>query len=90
MEYIVSKICDTYQGEEGRVHVIVEFEVEDLLLLGRADLKVAVVVGHRQVVEDLQETPEQVDAVQLVSVGDARGEKLHELSLCYVFEAILL
>jgi hypothetical protein len=28
--------------------------------------------------------------VQLVSVGDARGEKLHELSLCYVFEAILL
>ena len=53
MEYIVSKTCDTYQGEEGRVHVIVEFEVEDLLLLGRADLEVAVVVGHRQVVEDL-------------------------------------
>ena len=86
----MNKTRDTYHGQEGRVHVIVEFEVEDLLLLGRTDLEVAVVVGHRQVVEDLQETPEQVDAVQLVSVGDTRREKLHELSLCYVFEAILL
>jgi hypothetical protein len=63
---------ETYDGQEGRVHVIIELEVEDLLLLHRTDLEVSVVVGHWQVVEDLQEAPEKVDAVQLVSVGDAR------------------
>jgi hypothetical protein len=62
---------ETYDGQEGRVHVIIELEVEDLLLLHRTDLEVSVVVGHWQVVEDLQEAPEKVDAVQLVSVGDA-------------------
>ncbi len=83
-------ISESYHGQKGRVHVIIELEVQDLLLVHRTDLKVSVVVGHREVVEDLQETPEQVDTMQLVSVGDARGEELDELPLCYVFEAILL
>lgn len=62
---------NTYYGQQGGVDIIIELEVEDLLLLHRTDLEVPVVVGHRQIVEDLQEAPEQVDAVQLVSVGDA-------------------
>lgn len=62
---------NTYYGQQGGVDIIIELEVEDLLLLHRTDLEVSVVVGHRQIVKDLQEAPEQVDAVQLVSVGDA-------------------